>query len=78
MAAEQLAVRSEVLISGLHIAFAAVCLAAALLVADAPWPVVVWMGANAILISAGAVLGRYHYAADALAGWIVALAVWMS
>jgi hypothetical protein len=57
---------------------AAEALAAVLLVADAPWPVVAWMGANAILISAGAVLGRYHYAADALAGWIVALAVWMS
>jgi membrane-associated phospholipid phosphatase len=57
---------------------AAEALAAALLVADAPWPVVLWMAVNVMLISAGAVLGRYHYAADALAGWIVALAVWMS
>jgi imidazolonepropionase-like amidohydrolase len=27
---------------------------------------------NAVAISAGAVFGRYHYAADALAGWLVA------
>jgi hypothetical protein len=27
-------------------------------------------------VSAGAVLGRYHYLADAVAGWLVALAVW--
>ncbi|MGH9309206.1 MAG: phosphatase PAP2 family protein [Vicinamibacterales bacterium] len=57
---------------------AAEALAVVLLVADAPWPVVVGMGTTAILISAGAVLGRYHYAADAFAGWAVALAVWMS
>lgn len=55
---------------------AAEALAAALLVADAPWPVVVAMGISAVLVSAGAVLGRYHYVADAVAGWAVALAVW--
>jgi hypothetical protein len=38
---------------------------------------VIWMGINAILISAGAVLGRYHYAADVFAGWIVATCVWL-
>jgi membrane-associated phospholipid phosphatase len=52
-------------------------LAAALLVVGAPAPVVIWMFFNALSISAGAVFGRYHYAADALAGWAVAAAVWM-
>lgn len=51
-------------------------LAAALLVVGAPAPIVVWMFATAAAISAGAVLGRYHYAADAVAGWMVALVVW--
>ena len=55
---------------------AAEALAAALLLTDAPGPVVAWMFANAVLISAGAVFGRYHYAADAVAGWVVALGVW--
>ena len=31
----------------------------------------------ALAVSAGAVLGRYHYAADAFAGWAVALIVWV-
>jgi len=31
-----------------------------------------------VLVSAGAVLGRYHYAADAVAGWVVAAAVWVA
>jgi hypothetical protein len=34
------------------------------------------MFAAALAVSAGAVLGRYHYAADAIAGWAVALAVY--
>ena len=34
------------------------------------------MSVNALAISAGAVLGRYHYAADAIAGWAVALGVY--
>jgi hypothetical protein len=55
---------------------AAEALAAALLVLEAPWPWVAWMFLNAAAISAGAVFGRYHYAADAFAGWIVALVVW--
>jgi membrane-associated phospholipid phosphatase len=55
---------------------AAEALAAALLVLDAPLPVVAWMFFNAAAIAAGAVFGRYHYAADALAGYAVALAVW--
>lgn len=56
---------------------AAEALAAALLVAGAPWPGVACMAISAVLVSAGAVLGRYHYAADAIAGWAVAVGVWM-
>lgn len=55
---------------------AAEALAATLLVLHAPWPWVLWMFFNVAAISAGAVFGRYHYAADAVAGWIVALVVW--
>lgn len=55
---------------------AAEALACALLLLDAPWPVVAAMFLNAAAISAGAVFGRYHFAADALLGWIVALIVW--
>ena len=57
---------------------AAEALACALLSIDAPWPIVAWMFVNAAAISAGAVLGRYHYAADALTGWLVAVGVWMA
>jgi hypothetical protein len=56
---------------------AAEALAAALLVVGAPLPVVAAMGAAALAVTAGAVLGRYHYTLDALAGWGVALVVWM-
>jgi hypothetical protein len=55
---------------------AAEAVAAVLLVSGAPAPIVAWMLFNAMAVSAGAVLGRYHYAADALAGWAVALIVW--
>ena len=55
---------------------AAEALAAALLVLGAPLPLVAWMIASAAAISAGAVFGRYHYAADAIAGWLVAVVVW--
>ena len=55
---------------------AAEALAAALLVAGAPWPWVAGLALCACLVSAGAVLGRYHYAADAVSGWIVAAGVW--
>jgi hypothetical protein len=55
---------------------AAVALVTALLVVDAPAPLVALMFVNAFGISAGAVLGRYHYALDALAGWAVALSVY--
>lgn len=56
---------------------AAEALAAALLVLNAPVAVFVWMLFAALAVSAGAVLGRYHYAVDAIAGWIVAFAVWL-
>ena len=51
-------------------------LACALLVTSAPWPIVLGFVLNAGAISAGAVFGRYHSAADVLVGWIVALIVW--
>jgi hypothetical protein len=51
-------------------------LALALLLADAPAPIAAWMGVHGLAISAGAVLGRYHFLLDAIAGWIVALLVW--
>lgn len=55
---------------------AAEAFAAALLVSGAPWPVVAMTWIAALAVSAGAVLGRYHFALDALAGWGVAAAVW--
>lgn len=55
---------------------AAEALAAALLLSDAPTFISLpaWFAAAAI--SSGAVLGRYHYALDAITGWLVALFVW--
>jgi hypothetical protein len=55
---------------------AAEALAVALLVMGASGPAIVLMFGIALAISAGAVLGRYHYAADAIAGWAVAVAVY--
>lgn len=55
---------------------AAEALAAVLLTSGASTPVVVAMSIAALAISAGAVLGRYHYALDAVAGWLVAVAVY--
>jgi membrane-associated phospholipid phosphatase len=57
---------------------AAEALAAALLLAGAPTPIVLGMFFGALAISAGAVLGRYHYALDAVAGWLVAVVVWLA
>jgi hypothetical protein len=57
---------------------AAEALACALLLTDGPAPVVAWMLFNAAAISAGAVFGRYHYAADAFAGWAVAVLVYLA
>jgi hypothetical protein len=57
---------------------AAEALACALIVSDGPPLLVAWMFFNAAAISAGTVFGRYHYAADAIAGWAVALLVWSS
>jgi membrane-associated phospholipid phosphatase len=55
---------------------AAEALAAALILSSAPWPVASIMWVFAASISAGAVFGRYHFALDAVAGWVVALGVW--
>ena len=52
-------------------------LVAFLLVLAAPPGIVVVMFFAAVAVSAGAVLGRYHYLADALAGWVVALGVFL-
>jgi hypothetical protein len=54
---------------------AAEAVAAAMLVAAAPWPFAAGMAAVAVLVSAGAVFGRYHYAVDAAAGAAVAILV---
>jgi hypothetical protein len=56
---------------------AAEALAAALLVISAPLPLAIGMFVAALAISAGAVGGRYHYAADAVLGWLVAVVVWL-
>jgi membrane-associated phospholipid phosphatase len=55
---------------------AAEALAAALLVADTTGFVFAAMLVAALAVSAGAVYGRYHYALDAITGWIVAVSVW--
>jgi membrane-associated phospholipid phosphatase len=56
---------------------AAEALAVALLVADASAGLPVYvMLFGAAAVSAGAVFGRYHYALDAVAGWLVALLLW--
>jgi hypothetical protein len=47
-----------------------------LLVASAGPAIATGVFVVGLAISAGAVLGRYHYAADAIAGWAVALVVW--
>jgi membrane-associated phospholipid phosphatase len=52
-------------------------LTAALLVIGAPAPIVAVMFLAALSISAGAVLGRYHYTTDIVAGWVVAIAVYL-
>jgi hypothetical protein len=56
-----------------HAAEALVC---ALLLSGGPGAIAGWMFFVAAAISAGAVFGRYHYAADAIAGWAVALVVY--
>jgi membrane-associated phospholipid phosphatase len=56
---------------------AAEALAAALLVSNLRADIFIWMLVSAAAVSAGAVFGRYHYAIDALAGWVVAIGVWV-
>ena len=57
---------------------AAEAMAMALLVSGGHPLVVGWMFFNAAAISAGTVFGRYHYAVDAVAGWAVALVVYVA
>ena len=52
-------------------------LAAALLVTAAPPAIVLPMFAAGLAVAAGAVLGRYHYLVDAIAGWAVAVVVFV-
>ena len=56
---------------------AAEALVALLLALAAPPGIVVLMFLAALAVSAGAVLGRYHYLADAVAGWVVAIGVFL-
>ena len=56
---------------------AAEALAAALLVSNLRVGIFIWMLVCAAAVSAGAVFGRYHYAIDAVAGWMVATGVWV-
>ena len=55
---------------------AAEALACALLLSAGPPLLAGAMFVAAAAIAAGTVFGRYHYAADAIAGWAVALLVW--
>lgn len=68
--------RASIRVNTVPSGHAAEAVVAALLVSSAPWPIVIWMVFNAAAISAGAVFGRYHYAADAITGVAVAVAVW--
>ncbi len=69
--------RASIHVNTMPSGHAAEALAAALLVAGAPLPVSLSMAFTALAICAGAVFGRYHYAADVLAGVVVAAAVWL-
>ncbi len=57
---------------------AAEALAVVLALARASPPVSAALAPLAIGVGAGAVAGRYHFAADAIAGFAVALAVWLA
>lgn len=58
---------------------AAEALAVALMALEvSPGPVGLGMLLAAVAVTAGAVLGRYHYAADAAAGWMVAGVVFLA
>jgi membrane-associated phospholipid phosphatase len=56
---------------------AAEALAAALLLAGLSATIFASILVAAAAVAAGAVFGRYHYAVDAFAGWLVALTVWI-
>ena len=73
---EQLLAKTSIQHNTFPSGHAAEALACLLLVVALPLPIVAAVAIAALLVSAGAVLGRYHYAADAIAGWIVAVVVW--
>ena len=75
---EQVLARTSIQHNTFPSGHAAEAVACVLLVAAAPWPVLIAVAVAAALVSAGAVLGRYHYAADAVVGWVVAVAVWLA
>jgi membrane-associated phospholipid phosphatase len=56
---------------------AAEAMAIALLLMNAPTPIALVGWACAVLVSAGAVAGRYHYLVDVVAGWAVAAVVFL-
>jgi len=56
---------------------AAEAMAIALLLMDAPTPVALVGLVGAMLVPAGAVSGRYHYVLDVVAGWAVAVGVFL-
>ena len=73
---ERLLAASSIQVNTFPSGHAAEARAATLLVAGAGVPAVLFMAVAALAVSGGAVLGRYHYAADALAGWAVAITVY--
>jgi membrane-associated phospholipid phosphatase len=74
----RLLARTSVQVNTFPSGHAAEALACALLVTGGPPLVTGLMFLIAAAISAGTVFGRYHYAADAIAGWAVALLAWGS
>lgn len=73
---ERLLASSSIQVNTCPSGHAAEALAVTLLVAGAGMPVVFFIAVAGLAVSAGAVLGRYHYTADVLAGWAVAIAVY--
>ena len=68
--------RASIHVNTMPSGHAAEAVAAALIVSHAPLPVLLSMAFTAVAICTAAVLGRYHYTLDVLAGAAVAVAVW--
>ena len=69
--------RSSIGVNTVPSGHAAEAMAIALLLMNAPAPTALVGWAGAILVPAGAVAGRYHYLLDVLAGWAVAVVVFL-